>query len=301
MRLLPHAFAATLAPLVLFASAAPAQAAQPTPELLWTVGGFSSPESVVYDRARDCYYVSNMATRGDGATPNDGFISRLDGTGRITELKWITGLQNPKGLSATNGRLYAGDDDALVEMDLDKAAIIARHSPADGDPGQFNDATADTAGNVYVFSRRLDTVFRLRDGRFEPWVKVDANATGKFNGVRADGNRLLLGSWQVPGADGEQLGHLTTIDLATGAVGRIGSTPIGHIDGIEPDGRGGWVITDFTPGRLLRVGPDGAVDPLLTLSIGTADLHYLPDRQLLLLPMLRNDHLRAYRWAPVAD
>lgn len=298
MRLLPYAFAATLAPLVLLGSSAPVHAAQPAPQLLWTVGGFSAPESVVYDRARDRYYVSNMATRGDGATPGDGFISRLDGHGNIIELKWITGLQNPKGLALANGRLYAGDDDALVEMDLEQAAIIARHAPADGDPAQFNDATADAAGNVYVFSRRLDTVFRLRDGRFEPWVKVDAQVTGKFNGVRADGDRLLLGSWQVPGPGGEQLGHLTTIDLASGAVGRIGSAPIGHIDGIEPDGRGGWVITDFTPGRLLRVGADGTVDPLLTLSIGTADLHYLPDRQLLLLPMLRNDHLRAYRWAP---
>ncbi len=276
-------------------------AAQQVPQLLWTVGGFSAPESVVYDRARDRFYVSNMATRGEDATPGDGFISRLDGRGNITELKWITGLENPKGLALANGRLYAGDDDALVEMDLDGARIVSRHAPDDGGPAQFNDATADARGNVYVFSRRLDTVFRLSGGTFAPWVKVDTNATGKFNGVRADGDRLLLGSWQVPAAQGELLGHLTTIDLASGAVGRIGSAPIGHIDGIEPDGRGGWVISDFTPGRLLRIGPDGSVDPLLTLSIGTADLHYLPDRQLLLVPMLRDDHLRAYRWAPASE
>ncbi|WP_372016378.1 SMP-30/gluconolactonase/LRE family protein [Pseudoxanthomonas sp. 10H] len=297
----PSRVAALLAPLALAAGIAPARAAQAAPELLWTVGGFSAPESVVYDRARDRYYVSNMATRGDGATPRDGFISRLDGHGNIIELKWITGLENPKGLALANGRLYAGDDDALVEMDLEQAAIVARHAPADGGPAQFNDATADGAGNVYVFSRRLDTVFRLGKDGFQPWVKVDPDTTGKFNGVRADGDRLLLGSWQVPGPQGEQLGHLTTIDLATGAIGRIGNAPIGHIDGIEPDGRGGWVVTDFTPGRLLRIGPDGSVEPLLTLSIGTADLHYLPDRQLLLLPMLRDDHLRAYRWAPAAD
>lgn len=276
-------------------------AAQPAPELLWTVGGFSAPESVVYDRARDRFYVSNMATRGAGAIAGDGFISRLDGRGNITELKWITGLQNPKGLALANGRLYADDDDALVEMDLDGARIVARHAPDDGGPAQFNDVTADARGNVYAFSGRLDTVFRLSGGAFAPWAKVDTDSTGKFNGVRADGDRLLLGSWQVPAAQGEQLGHLTTIDLDTGAVGRIGNAPIGHIDGIEPDGRGGWVVSDFTPGRLLRIGPDGSVDPLLTLSIGTADLHYLPERQLLLVPMLRDDHLRAYRWAPASE
>lgn len=281
--------------------AAPALATQPTPELLWTVGGFSTPESVVYDRERDRFYVSNMATRGEGATPGDGFISRLDGHGNITELKWITGLQNPKGLVLTNGRLYAGDDDALVEMDLDRAAIVARHAPADGGPAQFNDATADANGNVYVFSKRLDTVFRLSDGTFAPWVKVDTNITGKFNGVRADGDRLLLGSWQVPGPDGEQLGHLTTIDLATGAIERIGSVPIGHIDGIEPDGRGGWTVTDFTHGALLHIDADGTPTRLLTLVKGSADHLYLADRQLLLIPFLLDDVIRAYRWAPDAQ
>lgn len=281
-------------------AAAPALATQPTPELIWQVGGFATPESVVFDRARNRFYVSNMATRGEGATPGDGFISRLDAQGNITELRWVTGLQNPKGLALANGRLYAGDDDALVEIDLDRAAIVARHAPEDGGPAQFNDATADADGNVYVFSRRLDTVYRLADGVFMPWVKVDTGVTGKFNGVRADGDRLLLGSWQVPAADGEQLGHLTTIDLATGTVGRIGTAPIGHIDGIEPDGQGGWTVTDFTRGALLHVDADGDATPLITLVPGSADHLYMADRQLLLVPFLRDDVLRAYRWAPAA-
>jgi hypothetical protein len=292
--LLPAVFA-------LACAATPARAAQPAPELLWQVGGFSAPESVVYDRARNRYYVSNMATFGDATVPGDGFISRLDAQGNITELKWITGLQSPKGLALAKGHLYVGDDDALVEIDPDSARIVARHAPADGGPAQFNDATADADGNVYVFSRRLDTVFRLADGTFAPWVKVDTNLTGKFNGVRADGDRLLLGSWQVPGADGEQLGHLTTIDLDSGAVGRIGHAPIGHIDGIEPDGRGAWTVTDFTRGLLLRIDAQGEVERLLTLVKGSADHTYLADRQLLLIPFVLDDVLRAYRWAPAAD
>ena len=279
-------------------AAAPSFAAGRAPELLWTVGGFATPESVVYDRARNQFYVSNMATRGEAATPGDGFISRLDAHGNIVDLKWVTGLQNPKGLALASGRLYAGDDDALVEIDLDRAAIVARHAPADGGPAQFNDATADADGNIYVFSKRLDTVFRLSDGSFAPWVKVDTNVTGKFNGVRADGGRLLLGSWQVPGPDGEQLGHLTTIDLATGTVGRIGSVPIGHIDGIEPDGRGGWTVTDWTHGALLHINAAGEPTRLLTLVKGSADHLYLADRQLLVIPFLLDNVLRAYRWTP---
>ena len=272
------------------------------PQPLWQTRGSSAPESVVFDAARDAYYVSNMASRGEGATPGDGFISRLDAHGNIAELKWVAGLQNPKGLALANGRLYAGDDDALVEIDPDAGAIVARHAPEDGGPALFNDATADAAGNVYVFSRRLDTVYRLSAGTFAPWAKVDVQASGRFNGLRADGDRLLAGSWQVPAADGgEQLGHLSTFALADGTPGRIGTAPIGHIDGIEPDGAGGWTVTDFTPGRLLHVDAEGRTRVLLQLVKGTADHLYLPQQQLLLIPLLLEDRLLAYRWAPDAD
>jgi len=290
--------------LLLLALAAPAtaQPAPSVPEPLWETTGLSTPESVVLDPARNQFYVSNMASWGEGATPGDGFISRLDAQGRILELKWVTGLQNPKGLALANGRLYAGDDDALVEIDLDSGAIVRRHMPEDGGPGAFNDATADPQGNVYVFSRRLDTVYRLDGGlgggRFAPWARIDTRITGKPNGLRAEADRLVMGSWQVPGPEGEQLGHLSTVAFADRAIGRIGTRPIGHIDGIEPDGRGGYTVTDWTHGKLLHVGADGQVRELLSLAKGSADHHYAKDERLLVIPLLFDGTVRAYRWAP---
>lgn len=283
---------------LVLANAAP-QAVAATPEPLWETDGFSTPESVVFDRQRNVFYVSNIGTRGEDAIPGDGFVSRLDADGTLLDQEWITGLHNPKGLVLANGRLYAGDDDALVEIDLDAARIVARHAPPDGGPAQFNDTTADAEGNVYAFSRRLDTVFRLHQGRLEPWLPLDVATTGRPNGLRVDGERLLMGSWQVP-PDGEQLGHLSTVALADREVGRIGSQPIGHIDGIEPDGRGGWTVTDWTRGLLLHVDADGATTPLLTLSKGSADHLYLADKELLVVPMFFDDMVRAWRWAPDA-
>ena len=282
-----------LAPLPLLAGPLP------EPALLWQAKGFTAPESVVYDAARGHLYVSNLGTRGESAIPGDGFISRLDAEGRILDLKWVEGLQNPKGLALANGRLYAGDDDALVEIDPEAGAIVARHLPQDGGPGEFNDCTADDAGNVYVYSRRLAKIYRLSAEGFAPWVEVDVERSGHFNGLRADGGRLLAGSWEVP-ATGER-GHLSTFELADGSAGRIGNAPIGHIDGIEPDGQGGWTITDFTPGRLLHVAADGTTTPLLTLEPGNADHLYLPEKQLLVVPLLRGDRVLAFRWSPTAE
>lgn len=293
--------------ILLFASgslsaAAPAADRAPAPVPVWETSGFSAPESVVFDQARGRYYVSNMGSWGEGATPGDGFISVLDAEGGMLERNWLSGLQNPKGLALANGRLYVGDDDALVEIDPAAASIVARHQPADG-PGGFNDVTADAEGRVYVFSRRLDTVFRLADGDFAPWAPLDTRVTGKPNGLRADGDRLLLGSWAVPSGEGgvDQPGHLSTLGLADRRPGRIGQLPIGHIDGIEPDGGGGYTITDWTRGLLLHVGTDGMHRPLLSLSKGAADHLYRVDAQLLVVPQLLDDVVRAWRWAPVED
>lgn len=284
--------------LLLLAATAVAPLSAQTPELAWETTGLVAPESAVFDAARGQFFVSNMGTHEKGGTPGDGFISRVGADGKLLELRWVTGLDNPKGLALANGRLYVGDDKDLVEIDPAAGKIVARHAPADG-PGDFNDCTADPAGNVYVCSGRLGTVFRLRGGRLEAWYQLDRTKTGWINGLRAEKDRLLLGGWSVRGADGkEQLGHLSTVAYADQALGRLGDQPICHIDGIEPDGRGGYTVTDWLTGDVLQVTADGKPTPLLKLVRGSADHTYLVDRQLLVIPLMNDNVLRAYRWTP---
>lgn len=268
------------------------------PELLWETPGFVAPESVVLDAERDVFYVSNMGTWGKGREPRDGFISRVGADGTLLEARWVTDLENPKGLALVGGRLFVGDDDALVEIDTAAGAIVARHAPATGPVG-FNDCTADPAGRVYVFSSRLSTVFRLQDGVFEPWAEFDRTSTGSINGLLAESDRLLLGSWSTRGPDGvERLGHLSTIDFATRTSARLGSEPIANIDGIEADGHAGYTVTDWVTGAVLRVSADGRPELLMTLPQGVADHTHVVARQLLVFPLVKDHTLRAYRWVP---
>ncbi len=273
-------------------------AAAPKPELVWETAGFDGPESVVFDTARGEYYVSNMGTHGDGQAPGDGFISRVSADGKILELKWVTDFDNPKGLALVGGRLYVGDDKDLVEIDVGAGKISQRYAPDDG-PGDFNDCTADAAGNVYVCSGRLGTIFRLSAGRFEPWFKLDRSKTGWLNGLKAEKDRLLLGGWSLRGADGqEQLGHISTVAFADQAFGRIGEQPVCHVDGLEPDGQGGYTVTDWLTGDVLHVSADGKTSPLLALGRGTADHTYRIAEQLLIIPQMMEHKLRAFRWTP---
>jgi hypothetical protein len=269
-----------------------------TPELVWETAGFIGPESVVFDAGRKEFYVSNMGTFGKGATPGDGFISRVSAEGKIVELKWVAGLDDPKGLALANGRLYVGDEPAMAEIDIAAGKIIALHAPADG-KGIFNDCTADAAGNVYVCSGRLGTVFRLSAGKFEPWYKLDKAKTGGLNGLKAEADRLLLGGWSVAGADGkEQLGHISTVAYADQKLGRLGDQPVCHVDGLEPDGKGGYTVTDWQTGDVLHVSAEGKPTPMMKLGQGTADHTYLIGQKLLIIPQMKENLLRAYRWAP---
>ena len=274
----------------------PASLTSAKPQLVWETGGFDSPESVVLDRAHHQFYVSNMGPMSGGA-PNDGFISRVSEKGTILELKWVTGLDNPKGLALANGRLYVGDDPGMAEIDIDAGRIIAWHKPADG-PGIFNDCTADPDGNVYVCSGRLDTIFRLHDGRFEPWYVLDKAKTGGLNGLKAEKDRLLLGGWSMVVDGKPQVGHISTVAYADKSLGRIGTDPICHIDGLEEDGAGGYTVTDWMTGDVFTVTADGKATKLMNLGQGTADHTYLVEEKLLVMPQMLESKVRAFRWSP---
>ena len=283
--------------VAVFAAASSALAA---PQLLWETAGFVGPESVVFDTARNEFYVSNMGTHGKDATAGDGFISRVGADGKLLELKWVTGFDNPKGLALVGGKLYVGDDKDLVEIEVAAGKVAQRYAPADG-PGDFNDVTADAAGNVYVSSGRLGTLFRLHGGEFAAWHKLDRGQTGWINGLRAEKDRLLLGGWSVRDAsDKEELGHISFVTYADQKLGRLGNQPICHVDGLEPDGQGGYVVSDWLTGDVLSVSADGVPAPIMQLARGTADLTYLPATHLLVIPSMNENLLRAYRWSPQA-
>ena len=70
---------ATIAAVILFGSVAAAQ------DVVWTLDGLETPESVLFDEERDVLYVSNV---GGEPTVKDGngYISRVSPDGKMQEL-----------------------------------------------------------------------------------------------------------------------------------------------------------------------------------------------------------------------
>lgn len=259
----------------------------------WETGGFENPESVLHDPVRDQLYVSNV-NGGPDEKNGRGFISRVSMDGEILALKWISGLDAPKGLALHGDRLYVADIDTLVEIDIRAEKVMNRYRV---DDARFlNDVTAGTDGSIYVSDMALDRVHRLKDGQFVIWLE-DPDLENP-NGLLARDDELIVASWGVmtDGFATDTPGHLRKIDLADKSITSIGpGNPVGNLDGVVAADDGGFYVTDWMTGKLFHIDQQGNVRTLLELNQGSADLDYIAALKLLLIPMMNDGKLLAYR------
>jgi sugar lactone lactonase YvrE len=269
--------------------------ADPVLTKLWeSKADFKLPESVVFDKENNILYVSNM--QGDPFSKDgNGFISKVDLDGKIIKLKWIEGLHAPKGLAISKGKLYVGDVDQLIEIDI-KAGKISKKLDAAG-ASFLNDVTVDTYGNVYVSDTFTDTIYRLNTfGQLTTWLyspKLEAP-----NGLHYEKGQIIVGSWVHP-TDGfapAVVGHLKTIALKNKEIKSLGNAkPVGTLDGVESDGNGGYFVADWVGGNLLHIKADGNFNVLEKLSQGAADHEVIHDKKILIMPLMNDGKLVAFK------
>ncbi|MGZ8417502.1 MAG: SMP-30/gluconolactonase/LRE family protein [Methyloceanibacter sp.] len=267
-------------------------AASAAPKLLWEVKGLAQPESVVQDPATGSIYVTNIA----GAImqkDNNGFIARLRPDGTIIEREWVKGLNAPTGMALHDRTLFVADVDELIEMNVASGEITNRHEAKGA--VFLNDVAVSEDGTVYVSDTPMNTIWRFKDGTFEPWLANDA--LNGPNGLLPQGDKLIVASFgKLPGEGQKQeLGGLLAVNLEDQTVSKLGSgEPVGNLDGLQLLQPGVYLVTDWAAGVLYRVDAKGKADRLIKLSKGSADLNYLPDKNTVLIPIMLNNALVAY-------
>jgi hypothetical protein len=303
-------------------TAAGQQGAAPAPTAVWTVSAdMSAPESAYYDAASNAVFVSSIngqIAEKDG----NGYISRLTPDGAVVNAKWATGLNAPKGLRSVGGTLWAADIDEVVGIEIASGRITTR-VPVEG--ARFlNDLAAAPDGTLYVSDSQASRIYAVKDGKASIFVEGE-DAIETPNGVLVDGNRLVVGSlgrgaFGPPPAGGRAGGRgagqgqpagpgrgdgrgrggppaggrLFAFDLTTKQRTVLTPEPIGGIDGIEPDGRGGYLVTDVFGSRILRVAADGSSRTVLSLPAAGADFGYIASRRLAVVPYLFGNSVAAY-------
>ncbi|ODR97877.1 hypothetical protein AUC68_10040 [Methyloceanibacter methanicus] len=258
---------------------------------VWRTQGLQQPESVLFDPERNVLYVSNMV---GGPTDKDGngYIAKLSPDGKILEAEWVKGLNAPKGMAVRGDRLYVADIDRLVVIDIGKGDISKVYEAPDAK--FLNDVAVDKDGRVFVSGTLTNTIYALDGDTFGVWLSSDDLAGP--NGLYADDDRLIVASWGKGEMMSAKPDHLRTIDLKSKEIAALGDgTPIGNLDGLAPDGNGGFLVTDWVAGALFQVEPSGKAEKLLDLNQGTADLSYRSDEKLVMIPFMKDGVLAAYR------
>jgi sugar lactone lactonase YvrE len=265
-----------------------------TAEEVWSLDGFKAPESVLFDAKRNVFYVSNIV-----GEPNDkdgvGYLSKVSPDGKLQAAEWVTGFDAPKGLVMKGDTLFITDIDRLMAVDVESGQLTGEWA-AEG--AQFlNDPAVDEAGRVFASDMLANRIYVLDNDALSVWLESEDLLHP--NGLHVEDGRLLVAGWGrdvQPDFSSKTPGHLIAIDLNTKAISDIGSgEPVGNLDGLEPDGAGNWLVTDWVAGALLRIHPDKKAEQLMDLNQGSADLEFMEEEKLAIIPMMMDGKLVATR------
>ncbi len=261
-------------------------------ELIWEVSGLNNPESVIYHEPDEVLFVSNINGSGVDKDGN-GYISKILLDGTVLNRQWIIGLNAPKGLAIHGNTLYVSDIDTLVVIDIPSGTISNTYK---ADDAKFlNDVATTEDAKVFVSDMSTNRIHLLENDKFSIWLE-DPDLESP-NGLLVEGDNLILGAWGVmtDGFGTEIPGHLKSVSLQDKSITSLGGSPIGNMDGVESDGQGGYYVTDWMAGKLLQINKAGNAKLLMESEQGMADHEVLLEKNMILLPMMMNDKLLAYK------
>lgn len=251
---------------------------------IWnTEAKFKIPECVIYDNVRKVCYVSNINGEAD-AKDGNGFISKLSMDGKIENLEWIKGLDAPKGLGIYNDKLYIADNTKIIIVDV-KAGTIIKKLEVEG--AKFlNDVTIDDEGKVYVSDFIAKKIYKLDGDKISVFYE-DAKLINP-NGLLALKKEILMvdmGSGLLYGLDYKNKSARIIADSLKGG------------DGIEQINTGAYLVSNWA-GEINYVNDKGDVTLLLNIKnekINAADIEYIKEQNLLLIPTFMANNVLAYK------
>lgn len=277
------------------ASADPPKPPPPTPAVKFATD-LQTPESVLWDEARDRYLVSNINGRPVDAD-NNGFISELSPDGKVVKAKWIEGgknkvtLNGPKGMAIVKDVLYVADLDTVRMFDV-KSGAPKGEIKLDG--ATFaNDVTAGADGKVYVSDSGMkfeaeikstgsDAIYVIENGK----AKVLAKSTelGKPNGVFIDGKNLF-----VVTAGANELYKLDDKGKRTD----VTKLPKGGLDGLVKVGDD-FLVSSWEGQAVYKGKLGGTFEPVLEQLKAPADIGWDKKRNRVLVPRFMENAVEAY-------
>jgi hypothetical protein len=250
---------------------------------LWETTGFDVPESVYLDSDSKIIYVSNIGGTDPELKDNNGFISKLKTDGKIDELKWVKGLDAPKGMTMVSGILYVTDIDKVVAIDV-KTGQIVNSIPVPGSKF-LNDITSTKVGDLIISDSKANSYFKISNGIANLLVENEKFAFP--NGILFENGNILSGVGD----------RIIKINPVTGKWEDF-IMETGSVDGLQKVSENAFLISDWS-GRLFIVSPgkekENILDTTPIQGMNAADLCYDPNTNLVYIPTFQANSVCCYK------
>ena len=255
-----------------------------------TVTDLQTPYSFVSNSAGQEYFISSV--NGDAqSADNNGFITKLDASGKLINLKFIQGgtdgitLNAPKGMALVEQTLYVADLDTLRAFDTVSGKPVASTSMAAA-PGQvpvsLTDVAYDGAGLLYCSDQRGNRIYRVELPSRKVTVLVSDPALAGPAGlaVHPTSGQLIAVSWDK--------GKILSI-TPEGIVSEIFSNGFfsgrfSNLRGVDFDRWGNMYVSDFTTGKVWRMTWDKRFQVIAEYLPSPGDLGIDRTNNLILVP-----------------
>ena len=253
-----------------------------TPELVLKWESDSSlkvPESVLFDKAAQVLYVSNIDGTNPWEADGKGSIGKVGLDGKVIAAEWVSGLHGPKGMGMFNGKLYVADLGNIVVIDI-AAGKIEKSIPIEGATG-LNDISIDPSGVIYITEYLAKKLYKVENEKAE---LIAENLT-QPNGVLYHNNELFL-------LDGTGMFKVNTDKSLT----KIADGMEGGLDGIENIEGNNFIISCWE-GALWHVNTDGTKHLLMDTRAekrNTADIGFDPATKTVYVPTFFRNTVVAY-------
>lgn len=268
--------------------------APPAPALQIT--DLQGPQSFVADESGELYFLSN-ANGDPGIKDNNGFITKLDGSGKIVKLQFIRGGENgiilhaPKGMAIVKQALYVADLDALRAFDTASGKPLHTVSFTGFPAAALADVVHDGQGILYASATDTDTIYRVdttRDHAVSVLVQDPALAGPSGLALHPRTGNLIVASWKK--------GKILEVEK-TGRVKEVFSNSLfsarfHNLSGLDYDRFGSLYLSDFTAGKVWRMRPDGHFEVIAEFLHSPGDLAVDRKNHLILVP---------YHYANIAE
>ncbi|HYH09486.1 MAG TPA: PQQ-dependent sugar dehydrogenase [Thermoanaerobaculia bacterium] len=286
------------APQAMTSSAAETQS-KPVLSKAFGLANLRGPESVLHDEEQDVYFVSNVDGE-PGARDGKGFIARVTPDGKLAELKFIDGLDAPKGMAIRRTELWIADIDRLHAFDRVTGAHRTTLNLAPHGAVSLRDVAVGADDAIYVTDSDVrikgsrehvragdGRVFRLIDDEVE--VIASGEELRSPSAIEWDGTRFLIA---------QEYGR-EVLAWNPGYAAKAVMRGPGSFDGMVVLPNGAVIVSSHHDDALHIAYGGGELRPLFARRPSPGGIGFDRKRNRLLIPSVDGDWLEAWTLPPM--